>query len=384
MGQVTWPDVLSRLVARSDLSADQTAWVMRQVLAGEATPSQIAGFAVALRAKGETVEEVEGLIATMYEFAAPLSVESRAVDIVGTGGDRAHTVNISTMAALVTAGAGVPVVKHGNRAASSACGSADVLEGLGIRLDLPPAEVAAVLGEVGITFCFAPVFHSALRHSAVPRRELGVPTTFNFLGPLANPARPAAQAVGVADARMAPIIAGVLARRGVDGFVFRGDDGLDELTTTTTSRVWSIVGGQVTESVVDPAELGLPTAAPEDLRGADVGFNVEVVRRVLAGERGPVRDAVVLNAAAGIAAFTAGSAASPGGGQGAGGSQGVAGGDAGGGGGADAGAESPASVLERLSAGLEQAARAIDAGLAAAKLDDWVEAVAVRAGHPPN
>ncbi len=199
----TWPDVLSRLISRADLSADQTGWAMREILAGEATPSQIAGFAVALRAKGETVEEVEGLVATMYEFAAPLTYDARAVDIVGTGGDRAHTVNISTMAALVTAGAGVPVVKHGNRAASSSCGSADVLEGLGIPLNLPPERVGEIAHEVGLTFCFAPVFHSALRHSAVPRRELGVATTFNFLGPLANPARPAAQAVGVADPRLA-------------------------------------------------------------------------------------------------------------------------------------------------------------------------------------
>ncbi|MGH3473070.1 MAG: anthranilate phosphoribosyltransferase, partial [Nocardioidaceae bacterium] len=213
----SWPELLSTLIRGDDLSGEQAGWVMRQILAGEASPSQIAGFAVALRAKGETVDEVEGLVATMYEFATPLEYVGRAVDIVGTGGDRARTVNISTMAALVAAGAGIPVVKHGNRAASSSCGSADVLEGLGIPLDLPASKVGDVARQVGITFCFAPVFHAALRHSAVPRRDLGVPTTFNFLGPLANPARPAAQAVGVADARMAVIIAGVLAKRGVDG-----------------------------------------------------------------------------------------------------------------------------------------------------------------------
>src|SRR3954452_12700474 len=196
MAELGWPDVLAPLIAGHDLSTEQTGWAMRQVLSGEASPAQIAGFAVALRAKGETVSEVEGLVSTMYEFAVPCMVEGRTVDIVGTGGDRSRTVNISTMAAIVAAGAGVPVVKHGNRAASSSCGSADVLEKLGIRLDLLPSQVEDVLGEVGITFCFAPVFHSALRHSAVPRRELGVPTIFNFLGPLANPARPAPQAVG--------------------------------------------------------------------------------------------------------------------------------------------------------------------------------------------
>jgi anthranilate phosphoribosyltransferase len=197
VGGFSWPGVLAPLIAGTDLTAEQTGWAMRRILAGEATPAQIAGFAVALRSKGETLDEVEGLVATMYEFAAPLTWDGRAVDIVGTGGDRAHTVNISTMAAIVTAGAGVPVIKHGNRAASSDCGSADVLEELGIRLDLDPRSVEQVMGRVGITFCFAPVFHSALRHSAVARRELGVATIFNFLGPLANPARPAAQAVGV-------------------------------------------------------------------------------------------------------------------------------------------------------------------------------------------
>ncbi len=339
--EVSWPDVLSTLIAGEDLSAAESGWAMRQILAGDATPAQIAGFAVALRAKGETVEEVEGLVATMYEFAAPLHHRPRAVDIVGTGGDRSHTVNISTMAALVAAGAGVPVVKHGNRAASSSCGSADVLEGLGIRLDLTPAQVEAVMAKVDITFCFAPVFHSALRHSAVPRRELGVATTFNFLGPLANPARPAAQAVGVADVRMASIIAGVLARRGVDGFVFRGDDGLDELTTTTTSRVWAIAGGSVVEHRLDPRQLGLATSQPSDLKGGDLTFNVDAVRRLLDGQLGAVRDAVLLNAAAAIAAYDA----------------------------------DDASLVERLQAGLDRASAAVDTGAARTRLADWVSAV---------
>jgi anthranilate phosphoribosyltransferase len=267
---------------------------------------------------------------------------ARAVDIVGTGGDRAHTVNISTMAAIVAAAAGAPVLKHGNRSASSKAGSADVIEALGIRLDLTPTQLEGVMVEVGITFCFAPVFHGGLRHSAVPRRELGVATTFNFLGPLANPAKPAAQAVGVADSRMAELIAGVLARRGVEGLVFRGDDGLDELTTTTTSQVWAITEGVVTAESFDSADLGLARSAPDDLKGGDVAFNADVVRRVLAGERGSVRDAVALNAASAIAAYDA----------------------------------SRGSVTERLRTGLSRAEDALDSGAAQAKLEQWVTTVA--------
>lgn len=338
----SWPGVLAALIAGDDLSATESGWAMRQVLSGEATPAQIAGFAVALRAKGETAEEIEGLVDTMYEFAVPLRVPRRAVDIVGTGGDRSRSVNLSTMAALVTAAAEVPVVKHGNRAASSACGSADVLEALGIRLDLPVQHVERIAMEVGITFCFAPVFHAALRHSAVARRELGVATTFNFLGPLANPARPAAQAVGVADPRMAPLIADVLARRDVDGFVFSGDDGLDELTTTTSSHLWAIVHGTVTSHVIDPDDLGLPRSKLTDLVGGDVATNVAAVHRVLDNEKGPVLDAVLLNAAAGIAA-------------------------------AD---RTQAPVIDRLANALTRAAEAVGTGAAKAKLDEWVAAVA--------
>jgi anthranilate phosphoribosyltransferase len=336
-----WPDVLSCLISRQDLSTEQTGWAMRQILSGEASPAQIAGFAVALRAKGETVSEVEGLVSTMYEFAAPCVVDGRTVDIVGTGGDRSRTVNISTMAAVVAAGAGLPVVKHGNRAASSSCGSADVLEGLGVRLDLPPETVARIAAEVGITFCFAPVFHAALRHSAGARRDLGVATTFNFLGPLANPSRPAAQAVGVADPRMAGIIAGVLAARGVDAFVFRGDDGLDELTTTTTSRVWTVADGQVTEHTLDPADLGIARAEPADLVGGDVAFNTAVVHRLLAGGAGAVRDAVLLNAAAGIAAYE----------------------------------RSTGPLEDRLGAAMSRAAEAVDTGAAQETLTRWLAAV---------
>src|SRR3954447_3551757 len=301
----TWPDVLTTLVRREDLSAEQTAWAMGEVLVGNATPVQIAGFAVALRAKGETVEEMQGLVDAMYAAAAPLVVEGRVLDVVGTGGDRSFSVNISTMAAIVAAGAGVTVVKHGNRSASSKAGSADVLEQLGIRLDLPASEVARVAADAGITFCFAAAFHPALRHAATARSELGVGTSFNFLGPIANPAKPAAQAIGCADRRMAPVMAGVFARRGVDAWVFRGDDGLDELTTTTTSSVWTVSGGEVSEHTLDPSALGIPQGTAEGLRGRDAAYNAEVVRRLLAGDRGPVRDAVLLNAGAALAVHAA-------------------------------------------------------------------------------
>lgn len=338
----TWPEVLGALVAGSDLSADQTAWAMGEILSGEATVAQIAGFAIALRAKGETVEEVSGLVDTMYALATPISVPGRLLDIVGTGGDRSMSVNISTMSAIVAAGAGARVVKHGNRSASSQSGSADVLESLGIRLDLPAARLAEIAGEVGITFCFAAAFHPAMRYAAVPRRELGVGTTFNFLGPLTNPAHAHAQAIGCADPRMAPVMAGVFARRGVDAWVFRGDDGLDELTTTTTSRLWWVHGGEVRETSVDPADLGIARAEAGALRGGDAAHNAEVVRRLLAGETGAVRDAVVLNAGAALAVY-----------------------------------DEPGSAPDQaLVAGVERARESLDSGAAARVLDRWVAATA--------
>jgi len=338
----TWPEVLSALISRADLTADQTAWAMGEVLAGEATPSQIAGFAVALRSKGETVEEVEGLVRAMLGAATPIAVPGRVLDVVGTGGDRSMSVNISTMAAIVAAAAGARVVKHGNRSASSQSGSADVLEALGIRLDLPAERVAAVVDEVGITFCFAAAFHPALRHAAIPRRELGIGTTFNFLGPLANPVQPAAQAIGCADPRMAPVMAGVFARRGVDAWVFRGDDGLDELTTTTTSTLWRVADGEVAVSTVDPATHGLPRAEAAALRGGDAAHNAEVIRRLVDGETGPVRDAVVLNAGAALAVYDGGAG----------------------------------SVDELLAAGITRAQAALDEGAARTLLDRWVAASA--------
>lgn len=338
----TWPAVLSALVARQDLTAEQTAWAMSEILGGNASEAQIAGFAVALRAKGETIEEVMGLSDTMLAASNPIQVPGRLLDVVGTGMDSSMSVNISTMSAIVAAGAGARVVKHGSRSASSQAGSADVLEALGIRLDFPHDRVAAVAEEVGITFCFAAAFHPAMRFAAAPRRELGIGTTFNFLGPLSNPVRPAAQAIGCADARMAPVMAGVFARRGLDAWVFRGDDGLDELTTTTTSSMWAVHDGIVSEHTVDPADYGLARATTEDLRGGDPAFNANVVRRLLAGDPGAVRDAVVLNAGAALAVHAA----------------------------------EPGSVTDRLAAGMARATEAIDSGAALSTLDAWIVATA--------
>jgi anthranilate phosphoribosyltransferase len=306
VGERTWPLLLATLLRGDPLSTEDTAWAMGEIMTGSATDVQITAFAIGLRAKGETPEEITGLAENMLANAVrvklPDELRTAAVDVVGTGGDRAHTVNISTMAAIVVAGCDVPVVKHGNRAASSSCGAADLLENLGIPLDLGPDEVAQCVRDAGIGFCFAPRFHSGLRHAAVSRREMGVPTAFNFLGPLTNPAQPTAAAVGCADVRMAPVMAAVFARRGDSVLLMRGEDGLDEFTTTAPTRLWVVADAQVEETVVDAADLGVPRSQPGDLRGADATYNAEVARRVLAGVTGPVRDAVVLNAAAALAA----------------------------------------------------------------------------------
>ncbi|MEU5050941.1 anthranilate phosphoribosyltransferase [Streptomyces sp. NPDC021096] len=336
----SWPRVLDALLSDVDLSSDDTAWAMDRIMRGEATNAQIAGFVVALRAKGETVAEISGLVRAMYAHANLIEVPGPSVDIVGTGGDGAKTVNISTMSSIVVAGTGAKVVKHGNRAASSASGASDVLEKLGVNLDLTPRRVVEVAQEAGITFCFAVKFHPALRHVAAARRELGIRTTFNVLGPLTNPARVRAQATGVADARMAPILAGVLAERGSSALVFRGDDGLDELTTTATSRVWIVRDGAVREEPFDPRDVGIELVPVEALRGADASYNADVARRLLAGEQGPVRDAVLLNAAAALVALE----------------------------------PADAPLAEQIRAAMERAAEAIDSGAARRALERWVAA----------
>lgn len=302
-GTPTWPSLLGRLLRGEDLAGPEAAWAMDRMMSGEASPAQVAAFAVALRGKGETAEEIGGLAEVMRAHARAVTVDGVVVDIVGTGGDQAHTVNISTMAAVVMAAAGARVVKHGGRAASSACGSVDLLEELGVPIDLGPEGVAASVDEVGIGFCFAQTFHPAMRHVGGVRREIGVPTAFNLLGPLTNPARPAAALIGCADARFAPVLAAVLAGRGDTALVVRGDDGLDEITTTTTTTVWRARPGGVVVETLDPSRLGIPTSAPGDLRGGDATVNARVAHAVFAGEPGAVREAVLLNAGAALAAY---------------------------------------------------------------------------------
>lgn len=298
-----WPAILGQLTAGDDLDAVQAEAAMAEILQDDATPAQIAGFIVALRMKGETVDELTGLVAAMIDKAirVPLAELGGVIDIVGTGGDRSSSINVSTIAAIVAAGAGARVCKHGNRAASSACGAADLLEALGVAIDLDPRGVARCVDEAGIGFCFAPRFHSAMRHAVPTRRELGVPTVFNILGPLANPARVRRQVTGVADPSMAERMVQVLQANGTEvALVVHGHDGLDELTTTTTSTVHELRDGHIRTYVVDPRPLGLAAATIEDLRGADPDTNAELARLVLGGEAGPRRDVVVLNAAAGL------------------------------------------------------------------------------------
>jgi anthranilate phosphoribosyltransferase len=344
MGARTWPNLTSALLRGEELGTPDTAWAMGEIMAGNATPVQIAGFAVALRAKGETPGELAGLVDAMLANATlvelPEQTRTEAVDVVGTGGDRANTVNISTMAAIVTAAAGVTVVKHGNRSASSSTGTADLLEHFGIPLDLGPAGVAATVAEAGIGFCFAARYHPGMRHASVPRRELGVPTFFNVLGPLTNPARPTSAMVGCFDLRMAPVMARVFAQRGDSALVVRGEDGLDEFTTAAATRVWKASNGTVEELVIDAVELGLPRSQPADLRGDDVTFNARAAHRTFAGDPGPVRDAVVLNAAAALAAQ----------------------------------AGFPGDLRDTLRAGIARAQETIDSGAAAAQLSRWVAA----------
>ncbi|MEU8087011.1 anthranilate phosphoribosyltransferase [Micromonospora sp. NPDC049101] len=352
MGDRTWPHLLTSLLHGEELSTADTAWAMDEIMTGSASAVRTASFAIALRAKGETPAELAGLVEAMLGRAVPvvLPEETRrtALDVVGTGGDLAHTVNISTMTALVVAGTGVRVVKHGNRAASSLCGTADLLEFLGIPLDLDPEQVARCVEEAGIGFCFAARHHPGMRHAGPVRREVGVPTFFNFLGPLTNPARPRSGAVGCFDARMAPVMASVFAARGDSVLVMRGEDGLDEFTTAAPTRVWAAQGGTVREAVLDATDLGVPRSTLEDLRGGDAAYNAGVTHRLLAGAAGPIRDAVLVNAAAALA------------------TQGPLDGD----------------LTEALRAGMHRAAESIDSGAAAATLDRWIKTAAALASTP--
>lgn len=337
----TWPGLISDVIAHRDLGARDTAWAMDQVMSGNTSPATLAGFLTALATKGETVAELRGLADSMLAHATGIDLPTDTVDIVGTGGDRARTVNISSMAALVIAGAGVPVVKHGNRASSSASGSADLIEALGVSLTMPVEKVRDALGSVGITFLFANLFHPSMRFAAPTRRELGVATAFNVLGPLTNPARPRANAIGVSSARHAPLVAGVLAERGNSALVFRGRNGLDELTSTAVNEVWIVADDVVEYAEVDATRFGLAPSTVEDLRGADPTHNAAIARKVLAGARGIVPDAVALNAAAGLVAH------------GAGGTR-------------------EGTLEDRLAAGLALARDVLESGRAQAVLDRWV------------
>lgn len=342
MTEHTWPDILTGLVRREGLESTAATWALNEILAGRASEVQVAALLTALRAKGESEDEIAGLADAMLANATPIALDPDAVDIVGTGGDRANTVNVSTMAAIVAAAAGAKVIKHGSRAASSMSGTADTLEALGVKIDVDPSKQAAILDEVGIAFLFAQLYHPAMRHVAGVRRQLGIQTTFNFLGPLANPAQPRAMALGVANDEIAPVVARVLADRGTRGMVFRGFDGLDELTTTSESDVWMIAEGRVHRTVVNPLELGLQPAAPIDLTGGEPAFNAQVVRDVVAGRPGAVRDIVVLNAAAAVLAYRGISTVLP--------------------------------LLDQLREPLSDVQEAIDSGQAAATLEAWIAA----------
>ena len=335
----TWPQLTETLTNGLDLNADSAQWAMNEILQGSAEIAQIKDFLLALKAKGETADEVNAFVNVMYQHSAPIEITERAVDTVGTGGDGFNTINISTSAAIVAAAAGAKVVKHGNRAASSRSGSADLLEALGVNIDLVGDGVETVFREVGIGFCFAPKFHPAMRFAAPARKELGVPTVFNILGPLANPAKPKAAAIGVANERMHLLMAEVLAAKGVDGFVFRGDDGLDEISLATSSSVLTIGHGEISSDLIDPIDFGISKAPITELVGGDAEFNAAVTRAIFNGERGAPRDAVALNAAAAIAAYKG---------------------------------DFSKSLTDRMQDGYADAIKAIDSGAATALLTNWV------------
>ncbi|MFB9661665.1 anthranilate phosphoribosyltransferase [Glycomyces mayteni] len=349
MSSPTWPDVLARLSSGDHLDEASADWAMAEIMAGNADPAQLAAFAVLLRSKGETPEEIGAIAGRMLAETTRLDLSDLgvAVDIVGTGGDGSNSVNISTMAAIVVAAAGVPVIKHGNRSASSSVGSADLLEALGVDLDATAERVEASVREVGIGFAFARTFHPGMRHAGPIRAALGIPTVFNLLGPLTNPGQPQAGLIGCADPVKAPLMAQVFAARGASVFVVRGDDGLDEISTSATTSEWIASGGRVSQGSIDVNEIGLSNAGPEALRGGDIEFNTGVARRVFAGEAGPVRDAVLINAAAALASR-----------------QGLL-----------DGVDLHDVKIRRglLSAGLEVAAKALDEGKAVDLVERWAE-----------
>jgi anthranilate phosphoribosyltransferase len=300
-----WSQLLSTLLRGEDLPANDAQVAMNAVLLGEASSAQIAAFVMALRSKGETADELQGMLAAVLDASESVPLDAKfsahSIDIVGTGGDKSHSVNISTMAAFVVAGAGVPVCKHGNRAASSQCGTADVLEALGVKIDLDGAGVARCVEQAGMGFCFAPKFHPAFRHAGPTRKELGVPTAFNLLGPMANPAQVSYMVVGVGDPGMAHKMAHAISGRGVQrAWVVHGHGGLDELSLSGDCTIVEIDHGVVSEFVLNAKDFGLQPADVTAVRGGDPAHNAQVIRDTFSGTRGAVRDIVVFNAAAGL------------------------------------------------------------------------------------
>jgi len=294
---------IAKLIDGNSLSEEEAAAVMDEIMSGEATPAQFGAFVTALRLKGETVDEIVGMARVMREKALRVDVAGPLLDTCGTGGDHQGTFNVSTAAAFVCAGAGLRVAKHGNRAMTSRCGSADVLEALGARIDLTPQQVAECLERTGIGFMFAPAFHPAMKFAAGPRREIGVRTVFNILGPLTNPAGATAQVLGVAEPALAEKMAQVLGRLGCEhALVVHGEDGFDEVSVSAPTQVWELAGGDLRRYRVEPSALGLAPAAARDVRGGSPEENAAALRRVLSGERGPLRDFTLLNAAAGLVA----------------------------------------------------------------------------------
>lgn len=333
-----WSELVEKLNSGLDLERNEVQSAMQEILGGQSDIEDVKSFLLALKAKGETSDEVGALVEVMYAHSGPITISERAVDTVGTGGDGAHTINISTTAAIIAAAAGARVVKHGNRAVSSKSGASDFLEALGVVPGLNGAGVERTVRELGIGFCFAPIFHPAMRFAAPARKELGVPTVFNILGPLANPAKPQAAAIGVANDRMHLVMAQVLAEKGCDGFVFRGDDGLDEITLATTTSVLSIGKAEIKSDRIDAKDFGMQNAPIEAIVGGDADENARISRAIFAGERGAPRDAVLLNAAAAIAAFEG---------------------------------DMEIDVKERLTMGLERAVHAVDSGAALDLLEKW-------------
>ena len=347
--RTTWNAILDDLLAKRNLTRGQSSWALSEIMTGTAPEAEVSSFLLSLRSKGETVEELAGLVDTMLANSLKLDTGNDAVDIVGTGGDMIGTVNISTMASILASAAGVPVLKHGSRSASGKTGSSEMLAELGINLDLAPDEVARVFSETGITFFFAIVFHPAMKHAAPIRKKLGVPTTFNFLGPLANPAQPLATSLGVANEQIAPLLAQELAQRGRYGLVSRGNDGLDELTTTTSSQIWEVSPNLVTKWELDPSKLGINRTSLEQLIGGDAAHNAQIARDLFAGTTsgnlGAVRDIVILNAAGGVVAYQA--------------------------------AKSPelvgSELVTRFQSAVQLVTVALESGMAHSKLEQWVE-----------